>query len=306
MGNIIALRRLADSLLAKNEYENAFLIYDEIYSQIWSAIGSVNQGLTKFSYDFLSHKIKSSIDFRNMFIEPAINSLFKKWFDLDMDEIMNEFIFCLDGRMKSITGSTALLAKNTMHNSLNDFLILYNLILYSGTDKWIRAVTRILTPMIEDNRLKKTRPNFHESEIKKQILIASEKIKLTDWSNVNLVILEYLRKLGEEHSEFYMALYKVVYSDYYQKKEKTKSRSKQKEFNLFDSTEDEKVIYYCKIIGIEGPVTRLLLRKKYLEIISKYHPDKFQNYGEETLKMAEKKTKEINAAYEWLTEKFFV
>lgn len=304
MSNISALRRLADSLLAKNSYEDAFLIYDEVYTQIWGSIGSVFQGLTRFSYDFLTYKVKSSIDFKNMFIEPALNSMFKKWFDLDYDETLNEFIFCLDGRLKAMTGSNALLARNDMHTTINDFLALYTLIIHAGSDKWMKAIIRIITPLMEDNRLKKIRPNFHETEIKKQILDASEKIKETDWNNVNYVMLEYLKKTGQEQTDFYKALYRVMHADYYDRYEQANTHSRSRFFNIETATEDEKVIYYAKIIGIEGPVTRIILRKKYLETISKFHPDRFQNYGEETLKMAEKKTKEINLAYEWLTEKF--
>ena len=147
MSNISALRRLADGLLAKNNYEDAFLIYDEIYQQIWASVGFVFQGLTRFSYDFLTYKVKSSIDFKNMFIEPAVNSVFRKWFDLDIDDTLNEFIFCLDGRLKSITGSNVLLAKNDPHVIINDFLVLYTLIINAGSEKWMKAIIRIITPL---------------------------------------------------------------------------------------------------------------------------------------------------------------
>jgi len=304
MSNIIGLRRLADGLLAKNNYEDAFLIYNEVYIQIWASVGFVFQGLTRFSYDFLTYKVKSSIDFKNLFIEPAVNSVFKKWFNLDIDDTLNEFIFCLDGRLKSVTGSNILLAKNDPHIILNDFLVLYTLILNAGTEKWLKAIIRIITPLMEDNRLKKIRPNFHETEIKKQIIAAAKKIKETDWNNINLVMLEYLKKNGEEHSEFYKALHRTVHSDYYERYERGQGFKQERAFNFELATDEEKVIYYCKIIGIEGPVTKYILRKKYLEIVSKFHPDKFQNYGDETLRMAEKKTKEINIAYEWLSEKF--
>jgi hypothetical protein len=301
MSNISGLRKLADNLSAKNNHEDAFLIYDEVYSQIWGAIGSVFQGLSKFSYDFLSYKIKSSIEFKNLFIEPSVNSIFKKWFEMDADETLNEFIFSAHGRLKCLVDSNVLLARQNMHTTINDFLVLYNLVLYSGSEKWIKTVLRIITPLIEDNRIKKIRPNFHESEIKKQILTASQSIKQTDWKNINLVMLDYLKKTGEENSDFYKALYKVVHSDSY---ESNNFRSKKRRYNIETADEEEKLVYYSSIIGIEGPITRIILRKKYLEVISKFHPDKFQNYGEETLKMAEKKSKEINIAYEWLCDKY--
>ena len=56
--------------------------------------------------------------------------------------------------------------------------------------------------LMEDNRLKKIRPNFHETEIKKQIIDGVQKIKETDWSNVNLVILEYLKNSARNTVNF--------------------------------------------------------------------------------------------------------
>jgi curved DNA-binding protein CbpA len=42
------------------------------------------------------------------------------------------------------------------------------------------------------------------------------------------------------------------------------------------------------------------MRRAYLEMVQKYHPDKVFNLADEYKVIAEEKTKEINAAYDLL------
>jgi DnaJ-domain-containing protein 1 len=64
-------------------------------------------------------------------------------------------------------------------------------------------------------------------------------------------------------------------------------------------TEEE----YRQILGVtdkDGPAT---IRRKYRELLAKYHPDKVQHLGIEFQEMAERKTKAIIQAYEFLRKK---
>ena len=58
------------------------------------------------------------------------------------------------------------------------------------------------------------------------------------------------------------------------------------------------------MFDLKGQVTKTEIRKKYLELISKYHPDKVSDLGKELVELAEKKTKEINMAFEWFKKKY--
>ncbi|MDP4116204.1 MAG: DnaJ domain-containing protein, partial [Bacteroidota bacterium] len=93
----------------------------------------------------------------------------------------------------------------------------------------------------------------------------------------------------------------------YEKYERYERYEKQaKTINEFDpvtATEFEKSKYYGKMLGLSGKVTPSHIRKVYLNLIAQYHPDKVASLGVELVNLAEKKTKEINSAYEWLKKK---
>jgi DnaJ like chaperone protein len=55
---------------------------------------------------------------------------------------------------------------------------------------------------------------------------------------------------------------------------------------------------------LQGRLTKAQIRKKYLELISQYHPDKIQHLGTELRALGENKTKDLNIAYEWLKARF--
>ena len=56
----------------------------------------------------------------------------------------------------------------------------------------------------------------------------------------------------------------------------------------------------CKILGIRNGADRDEIRRAYLEMVQKYHPDKVFNLADEYKVIAEEKMKVINAAYDVL------
>jgi DnaJ-domain-containing protein 1 len=65
------------------------------------------------------------------------------------------------------------------------------------------------------------------------------------------------------------------------------------------NTEEE----YRQILGITTSDTPETIRKKYKELLAKYHPDKVQHLGIEFQEIAEKKTRDIMEAYEFFRKK---
>lgn len=363
MGELSRLRDAADFLLNQEMYDTAFDIYDEIYCQIWSALGSAQSGLTQFSYGFLSHSLRPAVEFKNSFILPAVNSTFLKWFNMDMDQTQNEFIFTTYGHLHCIVNSQKLIDKIPPAMIFNEFLLLYSLIIHSADNKWLNSILRIFTPVIHDNRLKKIRMNLTDVAMQQMLLQSSELIKETDWNFLNSSLLDFMQKTGERNSELYQSIRKNAgYSsdenrkrkthkdhskhnsndnrreqehdskedsrhkrehsenqgqkDKYSSYDKNSTRDKHNsssrkngqngntDFEARNATDEEKARHYGKILGLEGKVTKSEIRKRYLEVIARYHPDKVQGLGEEIMEIAEQKTKEINAAYEWLKLKF--
>ena len=58
-------------------------------------------------------------------------------------------------------------------------------------------------------------------------------------------------------------------------------------------------IKYKAIFGFIGPYTKDDVRKRYIELMKKYHPDKVLHLGKEFQVIAEEKTKMIQEAYEY-------
>jgi preprotein translocase subunit Sec63 len=52
-----------------------------------------------------------------------------------------------------------------------------------------------------------------------------------------------------------------------------------------------------EILGVSPEATADQVREAYKHLISKYHPDKVDNLGQELKDLAERKTQEITAAY---------
>ncbi|MCU7494371.1 MAG: DnaJ domain-containing protein [Ignavibacteria bacterium] len=313
-----------------DRYEEAFDIYDEVYSQIWSALASVQNGLSEFSFGYLTHNIRQAIEFKNHFWAPAVNTVFLKWFNLDIDQTLNEFIFSASGRLQSICLSGTLIEKMPSGNVITDYLILYNLILHAADDKWITSLFKVVTPVADINRLKKIRLNLAPVASDKLLIQSAEKLKFTDWNNLNLTLLDYLDKTTGK-SDLYRSIFSASdssqekwekHSASQKKKEKSekhekqakgassehnrssKARSDSSRFSFTDSSDEEKTRYFGTLLGLRGKVTKSEIRKRYLDEMAKYHPDKVASLGEELIDLAEKKTKEINAAYEWLRKKF--
>lgn len=63
---------------------------------------------------------------------------------------------------------------------------------------------------------------------------------------------------------------------------------------------------HWNILGLSGDITREDIRNAYRKAMSEYHPDKVASLGPELRALAEKKSKEINAAYEFFKKRYGV
>lgn len=52
------------------------------------------------------------------------------------------------------------------------------------------------------------------------------------------------------------------------------------------------------VLGLERSASQEEIKKRYLELSSKYHPDKVSHLGEELIDLAERKFVEINKSYQ--------
>ena len=61
---------------------------------------------------------------------------------------------------------------------------------------------------------------------------------------------------------------------------------------------------YYDILGLEKKCSKEDIKCSYRKLAIKYHPDKVSSMGEEIIKTAEEKTKELNDAYDFFKKKF--
>jgi hypothetical protein len=331
MTRIKQLRELADYLTEQKEYEKAYYVYSEIYDRFWDVIAKIQAGINEFSREFLSNTVRASLEFKRNFHLSAVNSTFIREFDLDLDEALNEYIFLSFGRLQSIIYSEKLLHEVTSHVIIHEFLTLYNLLLNAVNENWVNILLKNYTPITEKGKIKSIIPRVKEQDAKKIITELSPRLQQEEWRIVNTLLLDYLVITEQNKSRFFTSLKKVVgnysfgYKKSYYRAEERKKKSgsyrkyerheKYEEYNFGKEEEHDeihpelmneeyKAIYYGKILGLKGKVTKKDIRKQYLKMISLYHPDKVAGLGDELRELAERKTKEINIAYEWLKKRY--
>jgi len=208
--NIAQLRHAADVFSQSGMYDLAFPIYEEVYNQIWSAIGTAQSAVSDFSRNFLIHNIKSSIEFKGSFIESSVHTVFMRRFSLDSDQTLNEFVFTIKGLLQSKCYGKDLFEKSSFNGIMNEFLLIYMLILDGPEERWISSALRVATPILDDKSIKKIHGNLHESEIQRQITSLSGKIKETDWYSLNILLLDFLNRLDRKNTILYKDVSDIV------------------------------------------------------------------------------------------------
>ena len=68
--------------------------------------------------------------------------------------------------------------------------------------------------------------------------------------------------------------------------------------------ENSKDFQHAKVLGIKGKVSKSEIKRAYHEQISQYHPDKVQHLGKDLRDLANIRSKEIIAAYEYFKNKY--
>ncbi len=164
--NVVKMREVADSLLDKGKYEDAYYVFNEIYNRIWLALGTVQNGLNEFSQSFIGYSYKTNFDFRNSYTIKAADNVCQKWFDLDLNQTLNELTFTTYGHLQSICYSSTLISNLQSDLVYNEFLVLHTLILEAESENWIKSLFKIVTPQMEGNYLKKIRSNLTEDNLK--------------------------------------------------------------------------------------------------------------------------------------------
>lgn len=111
------------------------------------------------------------------------------------------------------------------------------------------------------------------------------------------------KKERENHENFTYDSNKEQKSEDSAQKEKSK-KSNRKEKNNFQSEEQKNIYikkrqYFASILGLNDNFTPNEIKKRYLDLVKQYHPDKVAHLGPKLKKLAEQEMIKINEAYEF-------
>jgi DnaJ like chaperone protein len=135
--------------------------------------------------------------------------------------------------------------------------------------------------------LKNLKPLFEKDKsLKNKLFLALVEFSLIDGLNEDKkeILEEIVDELGLEIDDIEEYIAKNFY---------------QQQTQQNDKKED-----YYEVLGVGRNVSCNELKKKYRELVKKYHPDKISSKGldEEFVKFAEEKFKKVTEAYEFLTK----
>ena len=324
MSTIEKMREVADLLVSQRKFNEAYTIYDELFRQIWGIFGTVQCSFPDYSNSSVGTRFSFDHMIRKQYPEPAVNALFLRMFNINLSLALSEFVRIMYGHLQCISSSSQVRREISPDIVLNEFAVLYTFVLQPVQQRKLAPIFSLSTAIVDrSNRARRITSNYPRSTVEKLLVENAQKCKTNEWKAINHLLFDYLLNTGERKSELFRKLTSIIgpcsyrfqhspyHSDRYKQYErseryKQQTASSSRTFYSTTATEEEKNVYYGQLIGLKGKVTKEQVRSKYIGLISLYHPDRVQHLGPELKELAEIKSKEINAAYDWFKSKYHI
>jgi len=321
MNTIEKMRGIADMLLNQHKYSEAFTLYDELYKQVWSVFSTVRYSSSGYTDYFNLNKKDFEQTMQIRCLEPVLNALCAKTLDMNLTAILGEFASIIYGRLRCINSSFQVRRYISPNSVFTEFAILYSLMLQPAHQRKVGPIFTYAGTVLDGTKRVKRVLSLYSVIMNEKLLVKYALSNKTNRLNrLNHLLLDYLLISGERKSDLFKKVSKNVdplsytfhYSDYSRASDRShnyqrnnyRNTTSEHTFSPSSATEEQKRNYYGNLIGLTGMITKQQVRIKYLELVSQYHPDKVQHLGPELQELAELKTKEINAAYDWLKAKY--
>ncbi len=324
MSTIEKMRVVADLLMNQRKYDEAYTVFDELYRQIWGIFGTVQCGFSEYSSSYLGRGYSSDNILRRQYPEPAVNVLCARTYNINLSLMLGEFVRIMQGHLQCINSSLQVRKETDPDTVLNEFAVLYTLALQPAQQRKLIPIFSISTAIVDrSNRVRRIISKYPRFLVEKLLIENAKKCKDEKSKSINNLLFDYLLNIGDRKTELFRSLSRIVgpssyrfqynqhrfyrndkYDQYDRYDKYRRYASSSYKFYSATATEEEKDAYYGKLIGLKGKVTKEQIRLKYIDLISLYHPDRVQHLGPELKELAETKSKEINAAYEWLKSKY--
>jgi len=323
MNTIEKMRGIADMLLNQHKYPEAYMLYDELYKQIWGTFSMVRYSSSGYTDYFNLNKDKFEQTIQIRCLEPVLNALCLKTLNINITSILDEFAAIIHGRLRCINSSFQVRRFISPNSVFTEFAILYSLMLQPSHQRKVGPIFTYAGTVLDGTKRVKRVLSLYSITMNEKLLSEYSLSNKTNRLNrLNHLLLDYLLVSGERKSELFKKVSKNVdpfsytfhYSDYarasgrsnkYQRNNYRDTTSEHT-FSPSSASEDQKRNYYGNLMGLTGTITKQQIRLKYLGLVSQYHPDKVQHLGPALRELAETKTKEINAAYDWFKAKYHI
>jgi DnaJ domain. len=315
------MRGIADLLLNQNKYSEAFTLYDELYKQIWGAFSTVRYSSSGYTDYFNLYKKGFEQTMQIRCLEPVLNALCVKILDLNLNSALGEFASIIYGRLRCINSSFQVRRYISPNSVFTEFAIFYSIKLQPSHQRKVGPIFAYAGTILDGNKRVKRVLSLYSITMNEKLLVEYALSNKTNRLNrINHLLLDYLLVSGERKSDLFKNVSKYVdpfsYTFHYSDYARASGRSNNYQWNNFrdttssqtfypsTATEEQKKTYYGKLMGLTGIITKQQIHSKYINLISLYHPDRVQHLGPELKEFAEMKSKEINAAYDWLKAKY--
>ncbi|MCS7054100.1 MAG: J domain-containing protein [Ignavibacterium sp.] len=282
---ILELLISADRLNSERKFNDAFFQYEQIYPIITSLYikNQRNDSIGNFA-GWTAGFLTGGLGFEDLIIIPLISKGVSKYLGSDHEFIVDITSTVALRQINCVLSSESLLNNYDKNKVLQKFAILIS---FSENETIFKEIFNSFFPGLLENGglsnndvvytpyyylLDKVEKNeISSTEIFK--LLHSYLVKINDSSKLRVLLDNIFTRYDEE----------TAYSNY--------------NFNYQEQSDNED---YYSILGVDINASKEEIKKAYIELMKKYHPDKFAHLSKEFQELANKKAQKINKAYEYL------
>jgi DnaJ-domain-containing protein 1 len=282
----------ADELTLKHNYTRAFSEYEKAFplmsAELYKDRRSKSIGnMAGWTAAFLT----GGIGLEDLFIVPAVSKGVSGLLGVD-DSFANQMIASLVLRqIDCLLHDDGLIRSIPVENMMQKFAMLYSA---SGEHTTMEKVLGYYMPYMQ-----KATPFDDPEVLQSSLTYVAYAIDNhpTEWNEYHFLLYSYLNKAGDR-SEIYQRLCEMFNEDF------SSEERQQTEAPPPTDEQPKTESYYYSVLGVSHGASKEEIRKAYLELLKKYHPDRFAALSEEFQELANKRTKQIIEAYEFLNNKY--
>lgn len=241
--------------------------------------------------------LTGGIGVEDIIIYPLVNKAVQSIIGLDLDQLFILIKKNLFLQLTALVLSGEIINYREIEVIYFNSYLLFALLNVSNQDE--------LLELIDESINERGKSNYSKYELEGKLLAALHNTYELENELFN-TMWSYLSRIAYVKDESNTELGKLLISIY------NKTAYEEGDFNTESDTDDDSNLdrqlneELCKeILGIKGTIKDMLqIKTAYRQKISKYHPDKFDTYDDDFINFANKKTQEVNDAYEFLKGKY--